>query len=160
MANEEHVSLILQRGDWNKWRADHPDTILDLSGANLRGADLSGANLDWVNLRGANLRGADLSGANLIEAVLSGADLKKAALGGARLLLRSLRLVLAWGRGACRKRGYTPSRSVTRLSQTPRHSRQYRGHLRVISIFRSSRIAESIGRSAIALYCSAWVASQ
>ncbi|HHJ07507.1 MAG TPA: pentapeptide repeat-containing protein, partial [Anaerolineae bacterium] len=43
---------------------------VDLSGANLQGA-----NLEEVNLRNANLEGADLRGANLSEADLTGANL-------------------------------------------------------------------------------------
>jgi hypothetical protein len=49
----------------------------DLSEADLRGADLSKANLSEADLRGADLRGADLRGANLSEANLRGADLRE-----------------------------------------------------------------------------------
>jgi hypothetical protein len=45
----------------------------DLSGADLCGADLRGADLCGVNLSSANLRGVSLSGANLIDADLRGA---------------------------------------------------------------------------------------
>lgn len=86
---------ILSRSveEWNKWRYHHtrlepaegdcdhagrPD--LDLSNANLHGANLSVADLRDANLIGANLGGADLtdsdlSGANLNDADLSGANL-------------------------------------------------------------------------------------
>jgi hypothetical protein len=47
--------------------------------------DLSGADLDGANLSGADLRWADLSGANLVEANLTGADLSLADLYGAIL---------------------------------------------------------------------------
>lgn len=62
----------------------------DLSGANLRGANLLGANLRvanlrWADLRGANLRWEDLRGANLHGANLHGADLRRADLLGANL---------------------------------------------------------------------------
>jgi uncharacterized protein YjbI with pentapeptide repeats len=62
----------------------------DLSGANLRsaylrGADLSSADLSGANLFGANLRSADLSGADLSGAYLSGANLRSADLSGADL---------------------------------------------------------------------------
>jgi uncharacterized protein YjbI with pentapeptide repeats len=55
-------------------------TGADLSGANLSevnltGANLTQANLSEVNLTGANLTKADLSGANLSEVNLTGADL-------------------------------------------------------------------------------------
>jgi uncharacterized protein YjbI with pentapeptide repeats len=62
----------------------------DLRGANLRaanlvGAHLRGADLSSANLVGADLRGADLSGANLREAKLHWADLMSAKLSGAYL---------------------------------------------------------------------------
>ena len=63
---------------------------VDLSGANLRGAnlyevDLSGADLYEADLSGANLYEADLSGADLSEANLSEANLYGANLNGAEL---------------------------------------------------------------------------
>ena len=65
----------------------------DLIGANLSGADLSGANLTGADLHGANLsstdyfyRGAaDLSGATLTNADLTGADLRGVDLRGVDL---------------------------------------------------------------------------
>ena len=59
------------------------DVIIDLSGANLSGANLGAAHLRGVNLFYAHLRGADLSGADLSGANLSGADLSGANLNGA-----------------------------------------------------------------------------
>ena len=47
-------------------------------GIDLSGADLRGANLRWADLRGANLRWADLRGADLSGANLSRADLRGA----------------------------------------------------------------------------------
>ena len=71
------------------------DVLLDLSAADLRGANLSGANLHEALLWGANLQeavlaGANLQGANLLdtnlqEAVLMGANLEGAELMGVRL---------------------------------------------------------------------------
>ena len=52
----------------------------NLSGADLRGAELGKSYLSGTNLSGANLSGADLSGADLFEANLSGADLTRAKL--------------------------------------------------------------------------------
>ena len=43
---------------------------------NLKGANLKGANLEWANLEGANLEWANLEGANLECANLEGANLK------------------------------------------------------------------------------------
>jgi uncharacterized protein YjbI with pentapeptide repeats len=89
MANPEHVQLV-QREDWNKWRANRPDIILDLSSAKLSGAglslaDLSGADLSGADLRMANLSGTDLRRATLRLAILRGANLSLADLRGANL---------------------------------------------------------------------------
>ena len=56
--------------------------VVDLRGANLRGADLRGANLSGTNLRGADLSGTNLSGTNLSWADLSGTNLRGADLSG------------------------------------------------------------------------------
>jgi uncharacterized protein YjbI with pentapeptide repeats len=55
----------------------------NLDGANLSRANLSSANLYGANLDGANLYGANLSRANLSSANLYGADLSRANLYGA-----------------------------------------------------------------------------
>ncbi len=60
---------------WNEWREKHPDVYIDLSKANLSGANLQLANLSKVNLESANLSNADLRGAFLREANLQGAIL-------------------------------------------------------------------------------------
>ena len=77
--------------------------LLNLRGADLRGANLIGAKLDEepspnVDLLGTdlsvvNLRGADLRGANLSGAILLGADLSEADLTGAKL--REAKLIRA-----------------------------------------------------------------
>jgi uncharacterized protein YjbI with pentapeptide repeats len=89
MANPEHLQL-LQREDWNKWRAGHPNLILDLSAAKLSGAglslaDLSRADLSWADLSMANLSGTDLRGATLHLAIVRGANLSLADLRGANI---------------------------------------------------------------------------
>jgi chemotaxis protein histidine kinase CheA len=71
-------------------------SLLSLSGANLRdaklnGAKLNGANLMGAKLNGADLNGADLNGANLMGAKLHGADLSDADLSDANLLATDLR---------------------------------------------------------------------
>lgn len=91
---------MLSRGveEWNEWRyhlasldpaeansAHAGQRDLDLSNADLHGANLSGADLRDTNLIGANLGGADLtdadfSGANLTDTELSGANLTGALL--------------------------------------------------------------------------------
>ena len=75
-----HQSGLIEKGKY----------FIDLSGANLGGANLrrdnlSGANLRKTYLGEANLSGADLSGANLDEAILTGAKLLGAKLNGASL---------------------------------------------------------------------------
>ena len=56
-----------------------------LRGVNLTDANLSGANLSSIELTQADLRGANLSGANLSSAELTQADLRGANLSGANL---------------------------------------------------------------------------
>ena len=79
--NLEHVE-ILKSGvaQWYAWRKENPNTLPDLSKANLQGAELQGADLE-----NANLVGADLRGANLVDADLRGADLQGADLQGAEI---------------------------------------------------------------------------
>ncbi len=79
--NEPHSYLIkLGLSHWNNWRANNPNVIPLLEGANLNLLDLSG-----FNLRGANIRGANLFGTDLVKADLAGADLEKADLTAADL---------------------------------------------------------------------------
>jgi uncharacterized protein YjbI with pentapeptide repeats len=61
------------------------DPLIDLSGADLRGARLSGATLAAVNLSGADLRNAQMDNANLAGANLSGSDLRNAEMNNADL---------------------------------------------------------------------------
>ena len=96
MADPEHVEVV-KRGAaaLAEWREKNPSVGLDLTAADFSGVDLSranlfGANLLWanlsrVNLSGAGLIGANLSLANLSGANLSGADLFVANLSGANL---------------------------------------------------------------------------
>jgi len=71
MANEIHVEVI-RRGvhAWNSWRLSNPQTIPDLSGAELNEADLRNADLSDANLSGANLARANLSHALLYRSTL------------------------------------------------------------------------------------------
>src|SRR5260370_1355535 len=97
MANQKHLDLLKQGvGAWNEWRREHPNTKLDLSGADLRGADLqktnfTGTDLQKTNFTGADLRGADLRGADLSTSYLVRADLEDADLRGAILKDKYLR---------------------------------------------------------------------
>jgi uncharacterized protein YjbI with pentapeptide repeats len=112
MANREHLGMLIEEPArvWNKWRKQHPEITIDLSGAklsgtdlretdlskadlrgtnlseadlidsDLSGADLAGASLVWAKLYRVNLFGADLSRANMVRALLSDADLSEARL--------------------------------------------------------------------------------
>ncbi len=76
--------------EWNTWRKANPDVKIDLTNANIRGANLSnadlvGADLTNANLVGVNLTNADLVGADLINAILVMANLSNADLMGANL---------------------------------------------------------------------------
>lgn len=129
MAKKEQIERLFQSVEqWNKWRSaiDSNESIqlseADLKGANLqraklREADLRSANLQEVNLlratlrdavlrkanlRGANLQKADLRGvklrkANLLQADLRGANLQRANLARAYLLQADLRGVRLQG---------------------------------------------------------------
>jgi len=96
MADQFQLDLIRKDPDaWNRWRAEKPQVIPDLSGAdlgqanlelaNLSGADLSSTSLILANLRAADLRWARLRGANLVGARPIGVDLDDADLTGADL---------------------------------------------------------------------------
>jgi uncharacterized protein YjbI with pentapeptide repeats len=88
MANEEQLKLLKTNiDDWNKWRGQNQNRMVDLSNADLFEADLSGANLGGTN----HLNSANLSGANLCKANLSRTNLYKAHLRHA--FLREARLV-------------------------------------------------------------------
>ena len=112
MANEEQLKILSQGAEeWNAWRKEHPETSIDLAGANLRHmnlekvnlskADLTQTNLSFGNFKKANLTFASLEGsilsfvglqeANLIAANLENAYLEDADLKGARLAGASLR---------------------------------------------------------------------
>lgn len=86
MANREQLAL-LKAGvlGWNLWRGRNPEGKVDLTAADLRGADLSEADLRGATLRAADLTRADLQGANLYRADLTQADLTMANLTGADL---------------------------------------------------------------------------
>ena len=76
MANPEHVKVVKQGTEAiARWRKQHPEERLDLSGADLGWVDFSEANLSGSNVAGANLSFAKLHGTNLSNADLSAADL-------------------------------------------------------------------------------------
>lgn len=101
MPNEEHLKIIKQGVNaWNQWREENPDTIPDLSQADIRGYQLQKINLENANLKevklqhsnltGANLENANLNKAKLLETNLQSANLKNANLSGAGLLESNL----------------------------------------------------------------------
>ncbi len=77
----------LQQGieHWNLWRAENPDLVPKLDGANLSGIDLSGINFQGIQLNSAHLIETQLVGACLAEANLSLAYFKQANLANADL---------------------------------------------------------------------------
>ena len=91
MADPKQLDLIRQGVEtWNRWRESHPHEKVDLTGADLFGADLTKTNLSEANLSGtrlvrADLTAADLRGANLSEADLTLAILRIAILSRANL---------------------------------------------------------------------------
>jgi uncharacterized protein YjbI with pentapeptide repeats len=87
MADAQQLAIARQGSDaWNAWRKQNEGVRVDLSQAELAGAELSGAYLNEADLSGANLSGANLGGAYLFAANLSGANLSGAALGRAALI--------------------------------------------------------------------------
>jgi len=91
MADQEQLKIIKQGVQaWNKWREEHSNTKVDLSGADLSGIDLTGidlrdARLTRVDFRNSNLQRARLSLANLSRAALIGASFNQANLKETRL---------------------------------------------------------------------------
>ena len=98
MSDRKHIEIALQGSEAiAEWKKANPNSVLDLSGANLRRADLSKtdlssanleqANLEWADFRWADLIGANLSKASLVRADLHKADLRRADLRGADLTM-------------------------------------------------------------------------
>ncbi len=96
MGNADHW-LVVKKGASaiSEWQKEHPNTVLnltwadlsrlDLSDADLSHADLRWANLSHVNLQGANLQNAKMTKANLQNANLEAADMTNADLSEAEL---------------------------------------------------------------------------
>ncbi|NET38014.1 MAG: pentapeptide repeat-containing protein [Cyanothece sp. SIO1E1] len=79
MANKQHLNLIKQGiAYWNHWRDQYPNTMPDLSRADLSGTYMVGANLKGVNFFGSNLEAANLSRADIEGAYFRGAKLDAA----------------------------------------------------------------------------------
>ena len=85
MANPEHVKILKEGvAAWNKWRNENPDTIPDLSHADITGIDLPAVNLRRAQLSRtqmmfndfskADFRKAHLVETGLFDSILDGAD--------------------------------------------------------------------------------------
>jgi uncharacterized protein YjbI with pentapeptide repeats len=76
MANLEHLQILRQssKEEWNEWRRRYPDTIPDLSKADLRGISSVGAGSRGGDGGDTYLVFFDLSRANLSGSILSGCD--------------------------------------------------------------------------------------
>lgn len=99
--NEESMETkfyrLLAQGidNWNRWRRENPDVLVNLNMVNLEKRDLSSIDLSRSYLGQANFEDAILKNANLCDATLeeaildgadlSGADLSRASLSGAKL---------------------------------------------------------------------------
>ena len=91
MFNQEQYDILKRCSEkeniaeWNSYRAEQPETKINLQNADLRRARLEGAKLNEANLEGARLEEADLFAADLRKADLRRANLEKANLWGATL---------------------------------------------------------------------------
>jgi len=62
MAIQEQLKIVSKGVEtWNNWRKLHPDTQIDLTGADFRSLDLAGIDLARARLEGANFAHSDLS---------------------------------------------------------------------------------------------------
>jgi hypothetical protein len=78
MANPEHIEILKQGVEvWNRWRAENPKIVPDLSGVDLAFTDLSYANLSLADLNSANLSSASLLSANLRKVYFNGTILER-----------------------------------------------------------------------------------
>src|SRR5262245_60366357 len=89
MANPEHENMVrYEHEKLKQWRADHPDDVLDLTGANfatvpfrdipLQKADFSGADLTRADFTGVSLREAVFTRTRIAHTNFAGCDLYKA----------------------------------------------------------------------------------
>jgi uncharacterized protein YjbI with pentapeptide repeats len=96
MADGNHLALVQAgSGHVNQHRAQHPETLFDLSEAVFGNINLNEMNLTGANLRGANLTkcvghvahfdNADLTGAILTEGQFTGATFTNANLSGCKI---------------------------------------------------------------------------
>jgi hypothetical protein len=81
MANEQQVAILKAGRDrWNAWRQSHPDTRIELVGADLSRARLDGVILDRADLSQCNARATWFVGARFCDADMQNADFRDAHL--------------------------------------------------------------------------------
>jgi len=86
MANQEQLEILKQGVEvWNEWRANYRYEAINLTEANLGGANLNAAYFRRANLVETNLSEASLIGTNFFQSNLYKADLRGANLNGANL---------------------------------------------------------------------------
>ena len=85
--SKENLIKLLRENitEFNKFREENPEVIINLPKADLRGANMTGANLMGANLREAKLTRAKLNSAKLENAIMYGAKLNNAKLWSANL---------------------------------------------------------------------------
>ena len=85
--SKENLIKLLRENitEFNKFREENPEVIINLPKADLRGANMTGANLMGANLREAKLTRAKLNSAKLENAIMYGAKLNNAKLWYANL---------------------------------------------------------------------------
>ncbi len=93
MANQEHFKRLKNSSveEWNKWRFQNPDILIELSNAdisniNLRKINLSQAELFDVNFSNTNLTEANLYKAKIYDGIFNKVNLAKANLCNAELI--------------------------------------------------------------------------
>ncbi len=75
-AKQEMIDRLMTNAkEWNQWRIDNKDAVIDLDDTDLRNVNLCSYNLRGARLNNADLRGAELYGSDLSDASLWGANL-------------------------------------------------------------------------------------
>jgi uncharacterized protein YjbI with pentapeptide repeats len=103
MADKSQLDTLKQGVKaWNEWRMQNHSIKVDLSEAELSGANLTISDFYWAKLSGANLTKANLRDAELLAANFSGANCTDTDLTGAALASADLtevnfsRAILSW----------------------------------------------------------------
>lgn len=91
MANPKHVEILLKGTKaWNHWREINEEIIPDLTGVSLADLRFFHINFSKVDLTEANLNGADFSGSNLSEAILTNCSCVNTQFNNAKLYRTNL----------------------------------------------------------------------